>query len=76
MILMTLLVRQEKSLVLILLKQTKNFILTLHNTGKNSYLFVNGNDTFKFKAINNDPRQFSLESISKKFDYVESEDFL
>ena len=51
--------------------------MTLHNTGNNSYLFVNGNDIFKFKAThNNYPGQLSLESISKKFDFVESEDFL
>ena len=53
------LVYQMKSLVLVLV----NFFLSLHCNADNSYLFVNENEIFKFKADNknvNFPTQFCL----------------
>ena len=53
------LVYQIKSLVLVLV----NFFLSLHYNADNSYLFVNENEIFKFKADNknvNFPTQFCL----------------
>ena len=50
--------------------------MSLHYDIDNSYLFVNGKEICKFKASNknsNFPSQFCLGSISKKFDYVDSE---
>ena len=50
--------------------------MSLHYDSDNSYLFVNGKEICKFKASNknsNFPSQFCLGSISKKFDYVDSE---
>ena len=43
----------------------------------NSYLFVNGKEIFKFKADNknvNFPTRFCLESISDRFDDIESKE--
>ena len=50
--------------------------MSLHYDSDNSYLFVNGKEICKFKASNensNFPSQFCLGTISKKFDYVDSE---
>ena len=50
--------------------------MSLHYDSDNSYLFVNGKEICKFKASNknsNFSSQFCLGSISKKFDYVDSE---
>ena len=69
---------QKKILILILLKQTQFFFfLSLHYNGDNSYLFVNGEEIFKFKADSkniNFPTQFCLESISNAFSTTESRD--
>ena len=49
----------------------------MHYSGDDCYLFVNGNEIYKFKASNknvNVPSQFCLGSISKKFEYVHSEE--
>ena len=49
----------------------------MHDDSDSSYLFVNGKETYKFKASNkntNFPSQFCLGSISNKFDYVDSEE--
>ena len=65
------LVYQIKSLVLVLV----NFFLSLHYNADNSYLFVNENEIFKFKADNknvNFPTQFCLWSISNGFSAIES----
>ena len=66
---------QRKSLVLILLKGNTKFCLSLHYNADNIYLFVNGKETFKFKADNknvNFPTQFCLGSIPNGFSNTES----
>ena len=65
------LVYQIKSLVLVLV----NFFLSLHCNADNSYLFVNENEIFNFKADNknvNFPTQFCLWSVSNGFKAIES----
>ena len=50
-------------------------LLSLHYNGDNSYLFINRNEIFKFKADNknaNFPTQFCLGSISNGFSALES----
>ena len=46
---------------------TKKFCLSLHYNGANSYLFVNGKEIIKFKAIDSNivPRPLCLGNISK-----------
>ena len=47
----------------------------MHYNSDNSYLFVNGQETYKFKANNKNVNflsQFCLGSMSDKFDYVDS----
>ena len=48
----------------------------MHCNGDNSYLFANGKEFCKFKTDKNVnfPYRFCLESMSDKFDYVESEE--
>ena len=61
---------------MILVKQ-RQLCLSLHYSGDDCYLFVNGNEIYKFKASNknvNLPQQFGLGSISNKFDHVDSEE--
>ena len=56
-------------------KVNTKFCLSLHYNTDNSYLFVNGKETFKFKADNknvNFPTQFCQGSISNGFSAVES----
>ena len=56
-------------------KAKTKFCLSLHYNADNSYLFVNGNEIFKFKADNkivNFPTQFCLGSISNGFSAAES----
>ena len=56
-------------------KASKKFCLSLHYNGDNSYLFVNAQEIFKFKANNknvNFPTRFCLTSISDGFDAAES----
>ena len=51
--------------------------MSLHYNSDNSYLFVNGNEIYTFKASNknvNFPSQVFLGSISNKFDYLDSEE--
>ena len=51
--------------------------MILHYNSDNSYLFVIGKKIYKFKGGNNNvnfPSEFCLESISNKFDYVDSEE--
>ena len=52
-------------------KANTKFCLSLHYNADNSYLFVNGNEIFKFKNDNkknkNFPTQFDLESVSDGF---------
>ena len=51
MILMSALVQQRKSSVLILVSKAKaKFCLSVHYNGDNSYLLVNRKEIFKFKA--------------------------
>ena len=61
----------RKKLVLILVKQRQS----VHCNGHSSYLFVNGEEIYKFKANNvNYPTQFCLGSISNTFDLFESKE--
>ena len=56
-------------------KANTKFCLSLHYNADNSYLFVNGKETYKFKANNknvNFPNQFCLGSTSNGFSAVES----
>ena len=51
------------------------FCLSLHYNAENSYLFINWNEIFKFKAYTknvNFPTQFCLRSISYGFSATES----
>ena len=53
----------------------RKFCLSLHYNHDNSYLFVNRNEIYKFKADTKDVKfsiKFNLESISNKFEAVNS----
>ena len=69
LVLMEDLVHQKKKLI--------KFCLSLHYNSSNSYLFLNGKETYKFKANNrnvNFPSRFCLGSISNEFDYADSKE--
>ena len=53
----------------------RKFCLSLHYNHDNSYLFVNRKEIYKFKADKKDVKfsiKFNLESISNKFEAVNS----
>ena len=53
----------------------RKFYLSLHYNHDNSYLFVNRKEIYKFKADKKDVKfsiKFNLESISNKFEAVNS----
>ena len=59
----------EKKFSISFSKANTKFCLSLHYNGDNSYSFVNGKETYKFKANNKNvkfPIQFCLGSISNK----------
>ena len=63
-------VHQKKNNINFSKAKTK-FCLCLHYNSDDSYLFVNGNEIYKFKASNknfNFSSQFCLGIISNKFD--------
>ena len=63
------LVHQKKKLI--------KFCLSLHYNSGNRYLFLNGKETYKFKANNrnvNFPSRFCLGSISNEFHYADSKE--
>ena len=69
------LVYQIKSLVLVLV----NFFLSLHCNADNSYLFVNENEIFNFKADNknvNFPTQFAFEAYLMDLKLLSLEKYL
>ena len=60
----------DKKLSINFSKSKTKFCLSLHYNGDNSYLFVNGEEIYKFKANNkkvNFSNQFSLGSMSNIF---------
>ena len=66
---------QKKTFSINFIKANTKFCLSLHYNADNSYLFVNGKETYKFKANNknvNFPTQFCLGSTSNGFSAVES----
>ena len=71
------LVYQKKSFSINFIKAKTKFCLSLYCNSDNSYLFVNGKETYIFKAGNknaNFPPQFCLGSMPNKFDYIDSEE--
>ena len=64
----------EKKFSIKFSKANTNFSLSLSYNADISYLFVNGKEIFKFKAVNENlhfPTQFYLEGISNEFSNTE-----
>ena len=75
---------QKKTYSINFTKSRVRFCLSLHYNGDNSYLFVNGAEIFKLKAkkyeikdgqteifLGNISRDFSVDNMKKKQDYME-----
>ena len=67
----------EKKFSINFSKAKVEFCVSLNYYSGNTYLFVNGKEIYKFKAIDknvNFPSQFCSRRISNRFDYVDSEE--
>ena len=75
MVLIKVLDHQKKKFSINFTKPNTNFCLSLHYNVDNGYLFVNGKEIFRFKAVNknfNFQIQFCLGSTSNGFSDTES----